>query len=82
MVRCKGMQCDEMHIPYVDTYLKKTSSITGITSERHFESPDDPMNLEENCIPQEYNGVCNVFNCPWVEFNTEETNSIEVRFVC
>ena len=38
------------------------------------------MNPEGHCKPQEFNGVCNVFNCPWVEFNTEETNSHQVSF--
>ena len=46
------------------------------------------MNTETDCVPQVTNGVCNVFNCPWSEYNTEEEgktynngNSIEVSFL-
>ena len=80
MARCQGLQCDEIHIPYVDTYLRKSSSATEVTKLLNFEDPKVPINPEGHCKPQEFNGVCNVFNCPWVEFNTEETNSHQVSF--
>ena len=79
MARCQGMQCDKIHIPYVDTYLRKSQSTTEVKTLLSFDSPLVPMNVEGHCKPQEFNGVCNVFNCPWVEFNTEETNSAQVN---
>ena len=60
------------------TYVRKSSSATEVTKLLNFDDPKVPMNPEGHCKPQEFNGVCNVFNCPWVEFNTEETNSHQV----
>lgn len=80
MARCQGLQCDKIHIPYVDTYVRKSSSATEVTKLLNFDDPKVPMNPEGHCKPQEFNGVCNVFNCPWVEFNTEETNSHQYEF--
>ena len=82
MARCQGMQCDKIHIPYVDTYLRKSQSTTEVKTLLTFDSPSVPINVEGHCKPQEFNGVCNVFNCPWVEFNTEETNSAQVNDYC
>ena len=79
MVRCKGpgSECDKIHDPYVDTYLQKDTSTTEIFPVRHFDSPMVPMKKEQSCVPQDQ-GVCNVFNCPWIEYNEEEANSKKV----
>jgi len=79
LAQCRGMKCDPYNIPFVDVGVQRSRGhIHKISQKLELVTPTAPVKNVSDCEPQE-NGLCNVFNCPWVEYLTGSEARTSVR---
>lgn len=70
LAQCEGLDCDPLHIPYVDVGIIRSSSpVDRITKTLALKTPTEPIKPVTSCTKQS-DDKCNVFNCPWVAYQT------------
>ena len=70
LATCRGMKCDDFHIPFVDVgFSRSKMHLHNFAEKLEWVLPSEPIKPIKKCQPQE-DGKCLVFNCPWLEFLT------------